>query len=212
MTQGAWIDLERWKRREHFALYRDLAHPFWSVTVEVDVTATWNAAAQDGRSFFLASAFAALGAVHETEPLRLRLRPEGVWCHDRVGLSTTVLRADETFAFAVLRPRSSFDEFEADARAEIAVAENSAEIGVEAPEQDDRIYHSTLPWIRFTSFTNPVGRPDDCIPRLVFGRAVEEGGRRRMPVGVEVHHALVDGLDVARFLERFEKALARPLW
>jgi chloramphenicol O-acetyltransferase len=29
-----------------------------------------------------------------------------------------------------------------------------------------------------------------------------------MPVAVEVHHALVDGLDVAGFLERLERNLA----
>ena len=29
-----------------------------------------------------------------------------------------------------------------------------------------------------------------------------------MPLAIEVHHALVDGLDVARFLERFEDDLA----
>jgi chloramphenicol O-acetyltransferase len=29
-----------------------------------------------------------------------------------------------------------------------------------------------------------------------------------MPVAVEVHHAVVDGLDVARFMERFQHALS----
>jgi chloramphenicol O-acetyltransferase len=31
-----------------------------------------------------------------------------------------------------------------------------------------------------------------------------------MPVAVEVHHALVDGLDVARFFDRFNSYLDRP--
>ena len=31
----------------------------------------------------------------------------------------------------------------------------------------------------------------------------------KMPVAVEVHHALVDGLDVARFFERFASNLER---
>ena len=47
----------------------------------------------------------------------------------------------------------------------------------------------------------------DSVPRLVFGKASLDGAIRRMPVGVEAHHALVDGLDVARFFERFEAAL-----
>ena len=59
-----------------------------------------------------------------------------------------------------------------------------------------------LPWLRFTAYTNALPGGDS-IPRIVFGRATREGRRMKMPVAVEVHHALVDGLDVARFFERF---------
>jgi chloramphenicol O-acetyltransferase type A len=59
-----------------------------------------------------------------------------------------------------------------------------------------------LPWLRFTSFTNALPGGDDSIPRIVFGRCVRDRRRMKMPVAVEVHHALVDGLDVARFFER----------
>ena len=150
--------------------------------------------------------------MNATEALRLRLRPEGVWCHAAVGLSTTVLRTDETFGFVVLRPRASFDEFEEDGRDVMTRARTEEALRTPVPGVDDLVYHSSLPWVRFTAFTNAVGRGDDCIPRLVFGRAVQDGARRRMPVAVEVHHALVDGLDVARFLERFEQALTQPAW
>ena len=207
-----FIDVDRWKRREHFALYRELAQPFWSVTAEVDVTAIWDACARDGRSFFLATSFVALQTLNAIEAFRLRLRPEGVWRHDEVGLSPTVLRPDETFAFAMLRPAASFAAFEAASRSVMHAAEQSSTLEPLAPEADDVVYHSSLPWIRFTAFTNAVGRGNDSIPRLVFGRAVSDGNARRMPVAVEVHHALVDGLDVARFLERFEQTLAQPLW
>ena len=69
------------------------------------------------------------------------------------------------------------------------------------------IYHSSLPWIRFTAFTNALRRGGS-IPRIVFGKCSTEGRITRMPLAIEVHHALVDGLDVARFIERFEHELS----
>jgi chloramphenicol O-acetyltransferase type A len=39
---------------------------------------------------------------------------------------------------------------------------------------------------------------------------VEEHGRLLMPFSVEVHHALMDGIDVGRYLNNFEQALANP--
>ena len=207
---GKYLDLDQWKRRQHYELYLKLAQPFWGLTAEVDVTDLWNACVRDKRSFFLASSFAALGALNATEAFRLRLRPGGVWCYDQIGLSPTVMRDDETFRFSRLLPARTFDEFEAASRAVMDRAKRQD--ALEVDPDDAVVYSSTLPWIRFTSFTNPFDGPMDSVPRLVFGKASLDGTIRRMPVGVEAHHALVDGLDVARFLDRFEAALSHPLW
>jgi len=82
--------------------------------------------------------------------------------------------------------------------------------GVREPAKppDDVVYHSVLPWFRFRAYANALpGR--DSIPRIVFGQVTREGRRMTMPVAVEVHHAVVDGLDVARFFQRFNQALER---
>lgn len=206
MPAGAFIDLATWKRRAHYELYRSLAHPFWGLTADVDVTRLWDACAREGRSFFLASTHAALRALNATEAFRLRLRPEGVWRHEVIGISPTIMRPDGTFGFSRMDYHPSFDEFAA--AAQIVIDRVRSESTLDVDVDDDAVYSSVLPWIRFTSFTNPFDGPNDSVPRLVFGKAVAEGGIRRMPVGVEVHHALVDGLDVAQFFERFERELA----
>jgi chloramphenicol O-acetyltransferase type A len=208
---GQFLDLNRWKRREHFRLFRDVAHPFFSVCAEVETTRLCRKCQEpNGPSFFLAALFLALRAANETEALRLRLREQGVWLHHRVHASSTVLRLDETFAFAYFELRESFAEFQALGRAEVARA--AAAHTLEArQEEDDLIYHSSLPWIRFTAFSNPLCLGGDSIPRVVFGQCTPVGKRWRMPVAVEAHHALVDGLDVARFLERFQRGLSNPL-
>lgn len=48
------------------------------------------------------------------------------------------------------------------------------------------------------------------IPKLAFGRIDADGSRQWMPLSVEVHHALMDGLHIGRFFEAFEAALLSP--
>jgi chloramphenicol O-acetyltransferase type A len=204
---GHFIDLKRWKRREHFQLYRKYSHPFFSLSVEVDATPVWRRCHEPGGPpFFLATVFLMLSAANQTEPMRLRVRGHRVWLHDRVAVGTTVMKRDETFGFARLEHAESFEEFRTRSEAEIARVKNERKLRP-AAHKDDLIYHSTLPWLRFTAFTNAL-RQADSIPRIVFGRCAGEGTSRRMPVAVEAHHALVDGLDVARFLERFETGIS----
>ena len=45
---GGPIDLRTWKRRDHYLWFRKYEHPFFSVTVDVDVTAAWNASRKPG--------------------------------------------------------------------------------------------------------------------------------------------------------------------
>jgi chloramphenicol O-acetyltransferase type A len=203
---GEFIDLTRWKRRQHFELYRKTAQPFFSVTVEVDVTAAYDSSRVDqATSFFVTLAYSMMRAAHDTPAFRLRVRDGKVFSHDALRLSTTVLRDDETFSFAVFDPAPMLAAFAAQADRELARAKRPGPLTI--PEGDDIIYHSTLPWLRFASFTNAINTGADSIPRIVFGKRVRDGARFTMPVAVEVHHAVVDGVDVAKFIERFEAGL-----
>ena len=63
----------------------------------------------------------------------------------------------------------------------------------------------------FTSFSHARnwGR-EDSVPKIAFGKFVKETDRVLLPISVEVHHALVDGVHVGRFFTRLEEALANP--
>ena len=139
---------------------------------------------------------------------RLRLRKRGVWQHDRVAVGPTIAREDGTFAFARLEFSDKPERFFADGERAIAESRTRKAMAPAKEGQDDIVYHSTLPWLRFTSFTNALPGGDDSIPRIVFGKCTDENGVVKMPVAVEVHHAVVDGADVAAFFDRFQAALS----
>jgi len=202
-----YLDITGWKRREHFELFRGMEQPFFSITVEVDATGLrGHCSGQDRPSFFLTALHLLLHAANDVEAFRLRIRGDRVWLHDRVDLTSTILREDDTFAFGHFPFLERFADFEEHGRAELERVKKPGPLWV--PENNDGlIYHSTLPWFRFTAFTNAMDGAADSIPRVVFGRCSRNGDRWVMPVAVEVHHALVDGLDVANFLQRFQHNL-----
>ncbi len=206
--RGRAIDLKRWKRREHFLLYRKYAQPFFTVCVEVDVTRLWDRSHEThGPSFFLGSIYLMLKAANETDAFRLRLRKRGVWMHDRVAVGPTIAREDGTFAFARLEFDDRFERFAAEGERAIVESRTRKALAPKKEAQDDIVYQSTLPWLRFSAFTNAMPGGNDSIPRVVFGQSARQGQAVKMPVGIEVHHAVVDGVDVAQFVERFQNAL-----
>jgi chloramphenicol O-acetyltransferase type A len=210
MTPPRELDLSTWKRRAHFDFFRAYELPFWNVTVDVDVTGlSARAAAPGGPSFFLATLHAALAAANGVEELRQRIRGgDRVVVHERIHGGSTVLRPDETFAFAYFDFDPDYARFAERAGDLLGAVRSSSGALEPRPEREDLIHFSVLPWITFSSFQHArrIERGDS-VPKIVFGRHRELGGRRLMPVSVEVHHALVDGLHVGRFFEYFQAGL-----
>ena len=208
---GRYIDLDEWRRREHFLLFRDFEKPHFSITATVDVSACYEASrGGEGASFTLAMLFAAMEAANTVEAFRLRLREDRVWCHDAVGIGCTVLRPDRTFGFSYFAHETSFARFAAEGAREMERARAGTTLGDEREADDATLHATVLPWVRFTSFTNAMRR-EDSVPKLTFGKRYAEGGAWYVPVCVEVHPALVDGIDVGEFFQHFQELLAQPL-
>lgn len=209
------LDLTHSPRRATFEFYRGFDSPYFNVCTRVDVTALKPAlvAARVG-SVSLACHYLALRLADRIEPFRHRLREGRVRVYDVVHASTTVLRADDSFGFALLEYDADFARFAT--RGQVALqAAKAADAGF-APRVDDQalLHFTTLPWVHFTSFSHARnwGR-EDSIPKFAFGRidADTDGDRRWMPLGLEVHHALMDGVHVGRFMQAFEAAMLDPL-
>jgi len=210
--EPAVLDLEGWKRRQHFEFFRHYEKPWFNICADVDVSALVARCAEpDGPSFFLASLWLSLEAANGVEELRYRLRDDRVVVHPVIHGGSTVLMPDETFAFAYFDFHPTYPAFAAEA-APVLDEVKTGPGGLQAePERDDLIHYSVIPWVAFSSFSHARVRSRDVsVPKVVFGKHRAVGARRLLPVSVEVHHALVDGLHVGRFYQRFEELASRP--
>jgi chloramphenicol O-acetyltransferase type A len=206
-----YLDLANWSRRELFEFFIAYSNPYFNVCTNVDVTRLI-ALVRDRPEvrISLAVHYFALRIANEIEPFRYRLMDGKVFVYDVINGGTTVLLPNESFAYAYFDYQHDFEKFIADMGK--AVDEIRTGSGKLKPTmRDDVIYHTTLPWISFTSFAHARTRGrGDSVPRLVFGKFFRENDRTLMPISVEVHHALMDGLHVGRYLNRLEEALADP--
>src|SRR2546423_1405371 len=205
-----YLDVANWSRRDLFEFFIGYTNPYFNVCTQIDVTNLKAFVNQQHYKISLALHYFALRVANEIEPFRYRLKDEKGLVYDVVNGGTTVLLPNESFAYAYFDYQRDFEKFLTD----MSKAVDDVRIGsgpLKPTLRDDVIYHTTLPWISFTSFAHArtKGRGDS-IPRIVFGRFTKEGERMMMPISVEVHHALMDGLHVGRYLNRMEEALAEP--
>ena len=204
-----YLDLPSWPRRDTFEFYRGFDKPYFNLCTRLDVAALKAATQAAGASFSLACHFIATNLANREEAFRYRLEDGRVRVHPVVHVSTTVLRDDGSFAFAYLPFDPCFADFAARGVPVLAAARQGS---CEPHDDSTAVLHfTTLPWVHFTSVSHARnwGR-EDSVPKFAFGRIEPDGARLWMPMSVEVHHALMDGLHVGRFVQAFEAALREP--
>jgi chloramphenicol O-acetyltransferase type A len=210
MTQ--YLDLEAWPRRTTFEYFRGFDKPYFNVCTRLDVTRLKALSPLLGPAgFALAYHHLALRLANQIEPFRYRLQAGRVRVHERVHGSMTVLRDDDSIAFAYLQYGPDFARFAARAIARLREVQRGAVPFDPGLDQAALLHFTTLPWIDFTSFSHARnwGR-EDSVPKIAFGRVQAQGERWQMALSVEVHHALMDGLHVGRFVQAMEQALLDP--
>ena len=206
-----YLDLASWPRRELFEFYRDFDKPYFNICTRLDVTNLLTELRNHtGVSVALTYHYFALKAANEIEQFRYRLRDGQVLVHDVINGGTTLMLPNETFTLVYFDYAETFAEFIGPARRAFAEVKKDPTF---RPRHDDdaRIHCTTIPWISFTSFSHARNwRREDSVPKISFGKFMKENDRTLMPFSVEVHHALVDGLHVGRYVTRIEEMLAQP--
>ena len=205
------IEMATWARAEQFRFFSGMDYPYFALTVEIQVGECLAYMKAQDIPRYLGMIFLASKALNAVEELRVRFIGDEIGLWDVVHPSFTVQTADGKLNFCRGRHADEIGRF-----LEInAPIKDEAQRGVKQkgldPDSVDLIYISCLPWLHFTSFTNPAPlHPADSFPRITWGRFVERGAGQIMALNVQVHHGLADGLHVADFIQKLQDLCLAP--
>ena len=204
------IDIQTWPRREHFKVFSTYDYPHFSLCANGDLTAFYPYIKQRGISFTVAVVYVLARAANAIPEFRYRIRSGKVVEHEVVHPSGTILTDDDLFSFCTFDYIENFSEFAAKAAERIAHVKENLTLE-DGPGQDDLLYMSAIPWVSFTSFMHPLHlHPADSVPRFAWGKFFEEGDSLKMPLSVQGHHALMDGIHIGRYYVEVQGYFQQP--
>lgn len=196
------IDMTSDPRRAQFALFRGYRVPYVGVSAEVDVTRL----RASELPFFLTLLHCAIGAANAVPELRRRIVGEQVVEYGACLSSHTVALPDGAYTYCTLDCAQPLKRFLPYAAAEVERAKTQRVLD-DGEDPASLFFVSSLPWLRFTDLTLPVPEPPDSNVRITFGQFFPRDGRVLLPVNLTAHHALADGIHLARFFEELSRRL-----
>lgn len=201
-----YIDIENWKRKEHFSFFYKMDYPQYNICMDLDVTNFLSFIKDKRFSFYYSMIYAVTNMVNNSEDFKYRIRDGKVILHDMIHPSFTDMDADqknELFRMVTLDFNENLEEFQKTAK---ETSENQREYFPKAPVgRDDLIYITCIPWISFTHISHTISlNRNDSVPRISWGKYYKSGNKVLLPFSVQVHHALNDGVHVGKYIEKLQ--------
>lgn len=204
------IDIQNWSRQGHFEFFKTFNHPHFNMCANVDLTKFHPYVKVHGFSMTAAIMYMIARAANAIPEFRQRIRGEEIVEHETVSPSVTILVENDLFSFCTIDYCHDFSIFADRAARQIAAVKENPTLK-DPPGRDDLLYMTAIPWVSFTSFTHPMRQhPADSIPRFAWGKIFEEGKLIKMPLSVQGHHALMDGIHMGKFYEEIQSYFSQP--
>jgi chloramphenicol O-acetyltransferase type A len=201
------FDIDNWNRKNVFDFFSTYDDPFFGISSSIDITHLYKFCKTNGHSLNLAILYFSTYTANSLLNFRLRLLNGKVVLFDHIDCGTTVLHADETFSFCFIDFKPSFAEFELLGKQLIKKQLEEKNLEPKAGILNV-IHYSVIPWTSFTSIKHAkkIGVTDS-IPKITFGKYFTNGEKIRLPISIEVNHALMDGFHVGSFLNNFQEVI-----
>jgi chloramphenicol O-acetyltransferase type A len=204
------IDLNTWPRRKHFEMFSAFDYPHFNLCSNLDITIFLPFAKENQISFHTAVIYLFSKAANAIPEFRFRIHGKSVVEYDVVHPSSTILTEGDLFAYCTIPFCEPYSRFAIRA-AELTETRMKNPTLEDEPGQDDLLFLTTIPWVSFTSLSHPIHmHPVDSVPRISWGKYFSEGEKVKMPLSVQVHHGLMDGLHVGRYFNLVQEYLNHP--
>lgn len=207
------IDLATWPRRDYFYYFTKMMPTAYSITVDIDVTATTTFLKHQHLKFFPTYLYLATKLLADQPEFLVGTQDGQLVQYDQLNPSFSLFHEDDhTISNLWLPFNASYKAFYTQYGEATQRYQNQHGAMVQsAPAPANSYMIGTIPWVSFNNYTPiPMQPLTSYAPIIQSGKFKVVNGRQLMPLSFTIHHAVADGYHVSRYLNRLEAAFARP--
>lgn len=202
-----FIDIENWKRKEHFTFFNRMDYPQFNICMNLDISNFLAFTKKKKLSFYYSMIYVVTNVVNTIDDFKYRIRDGKVVMHDKIHPSFTDMNNDtndDLFKLITVNLEDDIMDFEKSAK---EASQNQTDyFGLDKlAGRDDLIYITCIPWISFTHISHTISlNKNDSVPRISWGKYYKDGEKVLLPFSVQVNHALIDGFHIGKYIEKLQ--------
>jgi chloramphenicol O-acetyltransferase type A len=199
------IIFENEHRQKHFEFFKNMNHLHFNICANVEITHFLKVLSENKLPFTYSVVYAIAKTAKVIKEFRWRIIDGELFeCEEVTPSFTTYTEVADVFSFCDVPFEDDYQTFIKNAG--VKAAEMGKNPSFEDGEHHDYLFLSSIPWVSFTMFQHAMPlHPTDSVPRITWGKYFEEGDKIKMPLSIQVHHAVVDGRHVGLYFQEIER-------
>ncbi|QCV55431.1 type A chloramphenicol O-acetyltransferase [Thermoactinomyces vulgaris] len=206
------VNWNEWERKKTFHHFLNQQTTF-SMTTEIDITALYARIKQKGFKFYPVFLYVVTRVVNSHPAFRMgynHKREFGCW--DQLHPLYTIFdRESEMFSGIWTMAEGDFKAFYRLYLTDVERYGGSGKLFPKTPIPENAFSVSMIPWTSFTGFNlNIHNQRDYLLPIVTAGKWIRHGRSIRLPVALQVHHAVCDGYHAGMFMNAVQEWADHP--
>lgn len=201
-----YIDIEKWKRKQHYNYYLKNVPCTYSMTIKLDITNV----IKSQKKLYPTLLYCISKTVNKYEEFRTILDNEGkVGYFDELYPCYTIFhKENETFSNIWTEYSEDYEVFCKNYKEDMEKYGKNLDIVAKPDIPINSFPISMLPWESFEGFNLNLQRGYEyLLPIFTLGKYYQEQDKVFIPLAIQVHHSVCDGFHLCRFIDSLRKAL-----
>lgn len=205
------IDQQTWPRQQYFYYFTKMNPTGFSLTVNLDVTATHQWCRQHQVKFNAAYLYLVTTQLSQHPEMRVGYLNEQLVTFDVLNPSYTVIHPDHSISNLWTTYSPDFQTFDHDYLDDLAQYGQQPGPMPKEPRFPNLVNVGSLPWVNFSSYTPLPFKPlETFFPIFQAGQFVTKDGRTTMPLSITINHAVADGYHVSKLFNDLQASFSQP--
>ncbi len=208
------IDINTWKRRDYFYYFTKIMPTNFSMTVDIDVTNTYEYVKNNNYKFFPTYLYLGTQAVIEEENFKLGFNNDELVRYELLHPSYSIFHKDDhSISNMWTIYDNSFIEFYKNYENDMLnYADKKGAIVKKEEPPKNTLMIGTIPWVSFNSYTPTILKESKQLtPIIQSGKFKKSDGKVLMPVSITINHAVGDGYHVSRLFNNLQEKFNKPV-
>ncbi len=206
------LDIENSLRKKTYDWFKSFKNPTYGINVTMDVTKLVNHSKATKTSFFINMLYIVVNGLNSVPELRMRFVDNTPVIFEDINPAITVMTENDVFENVRFENKKNYKDFYNLAKQEIDKAKYETKLtanNYNPTNAWNEYYITCLPWLNFTGANQPMTEElhSQTVPRICWGKYVNNNGKYEMTLNITVSHVFVDGLHISKAFNKIQELL-----